>query len=174
MRKNNITSTCLLTAALFCPLESFAQQTHITANIQDLASSPRWQTTKVYIEGAPQTDVKEKYPGVVGISTWDPQRNRYEFFYSDTGESKYNHGGGGYFFLTGDQNTHILVPDKGPIKTVVRRLETLNQHEFTYSREVPRDMENNNPLVRIHVVHTPYTGTVVTTSAIKPDTAITH
>ncbi|MEX5669324.1 DUF4822 domain-containing protein, partial [Pseudomonas neuropathica] len=52
--------------------------------------------------------------------------------------------------------------------TVVRRLEALNTKEFTYSREVPRDMVENNPLVRIHVVHAPYTGTVVTQSAIKP------
>ncbi|MNG22634.1 hypothetical protein D3C84_1071430 [compost metagenome] len=52
---------------------------------------------------------------------------------------------------------------------MARRLETLNTNEFTYSREVPRDMVNNNPLVRIYVVHAPYTGTVVTKSAIKPD-----
>lgn len=95
--KNNITSTLLLAAALLCPLGSFAQQAPATGDARDLASSPRWLTTKVYIEGAPQTDVKDKYPGVVGISTWDPERNRYEFFYTDTGESKYNNGGGGYF-----------------------------------------------------------------------------
>jgi hypothetical protein len=134
-------------------------------DIRQLASSPRWLTTKVYIDGAPETDVKAKYPGVVGISTWDPERNRYEFFYTDTGESKYNNGGGGYFFVTGDQKQHVLVPDMGPIKTIVRRLETLNDREFTYSREVPRDMIETNPPVRIHVVHAPYTGTVQTRSA---------
>jgi hypothetical protein len=170
MHKNYITSTLLLGAALLCPLSSFAQQPPAIADIRELASSPRWLTTKVYIEGAPQTDVKEKYPGVVGISTWDPERNRYEFFYTDTGASKYNQGGGGYFFVTGDKQTHVLVPDVGSTKTVVRQLETLNANEFTYSREVPRDMVNNNPMVRIHVVHAPYTGTVVTKSAIKPDT----
>lgn len=169
MKKYNITSTFLLAAALLCPLSSFAKQAPATADIRELASSPRWLTTKVYIEGEPQTDVKEKYPGVVGISTWDPERNRYEFFYPDTGESKYNNGGGGYFFVTGDRKTHVLVPDVGPTKTVVRQLETLNSNEFTYSREVPRDMVNNNPPVRIYVVHAPYTGTVVTNSAIKSD-----
>jgi hypothetical protein len=61
------------------------------------------------------------------------------------------------------------VPDVGPTKAMARRLETLNTNEFTYSREVPRDMVNNNPLVRIYVVHAPYTGTVVTKSAIKPN-----
>ena len=111
---------------------------------------------------------------MVGISTWDPERNRYEFFYTDTGESKYDNGGGGYFFVTGDQKSHILVPDVGPTKTVVRRLEKLNPNEFTYSREVPRDMIANNPLVRIYVVHAPYTGTVETKSTIKPDTNITN
>lgn len=152
----------LLLAALSMPHLSAAQAT----DIRQLASSPRWLTTKVYIDGAPETDVKAKYPGVVGISTWDPERNRYEFFYTDTGESKYNNGGGGYFFVTGDQKQHVLVPDMGPIKTIVRRLETLNDREFTYSREVPRDMIETNPPVRIHVVHAPYTGTVQTRSAI--------
>ncbi|WP_460372627.1 DUF4822 domain-containing protein [Pseudomonas sp. Tul1A2] len=159
MQKNMMTG--LLLAALLAPLAS------ANADVRELASSPRWLTTKVYIDGAPETDVKAKYPGVVGISTWDPERNRYEFFYADTGESKYNNGGGGYFFVTGDQQQHILVPDIGPSKTVVRRLETLNDREFTYSREVPRDMVDNNPLVRIHVVHAPYTGTLETKSAIK-------
>lgn len=110
---------------------------------------------------------------MVGISTWDPERNRYEFFYTDTGKSKYDNGGGGYFFVTGDQKKHILVPDVGPIKTVTRRLETLNSNEFTYSREVPRDMVDTNPLVRIYVVHAPYTGTIETKSAIRPDTNTT-
>ncbi|SDT26246.1 protein of unknown function [Pseudomonas sp. Z003-0.4C(8344-21)] len=159
---HNKTILWLLLAALFIPNISAAQ----TTVIRQLASSPRWLTTKVYIDGAPETDVKAKYPGVVGISTWDPERNRYEFFYTDTGESKYNNGGGGYFFVTGDQKQHVLVPDMGPIKTIVRRLETLNDQEFTYSREVPRDMIETNPPVRIHVVHAPYTGTVQTRSAI--------
>ncbi|WP_336354853.1 DUF4822 domain-containing protein [Pseudomonas granadensis] len=162
MRMHNKTILWLLLAALFIPNISAAQ----TTDIRQLASSPRWLTTKVYIDGAPETDVKAKYPGVVGISTWDPERNRYEFFYTDTGESKYNNGGGGYFFVTGDQKQHVLVPDMGPIKTIVRRLETLNDQEFTYSREVPRDMIETNPPVRIHVVHAPYTGTVQTRSAI--------
>lgn len=169
MQKNTMTSKGLLLAALLFPLGSFAQQAPVTADVRDLASSPRWLTTKVYIEGAPETDVKENYPGVVGISTWEPERNRYEFFYADTGESKYKNGGGGYFFVTGDYKTHILVPDIGPTKTVVRKLETLNRNEFTYSREVPRDMVASNPLVRIYVVHSPYTGTVSTTPAIKPN-----
>lgn len=158
MQKHTIPGL-LLAALLFTPLAS--------ADVRELASSPRWLTTKVYIDGAPETDVKEQYPGVVGISTWDPASNRYEFFYTDTGESKYNNGGGGYFFVTGDQKKHILIPDIGPTKTIVRRLETLNSSEFTYSREVPRNMVNNNPPVRIHVVHAPYTGSVETTSAIK-------
>jgi hypothetical protein len=174
MHKKTMTFRCLLLAALLCPLGSFAQQAPATTDIRDLASSPRWLTTKVYIEGAPQTDVKANYPGVVGISTWDPERNRYEFFYTDTGESKYNNGGGGYFFITSDHKTHVLVPDVGPTKTVVRQLETLNRSEFTYSREVPRDMVENNPLVRIYVVHAPYTGTVETKTALKPDTPATR
>lgn len=71
MQKRTITGL-LLTGLLFTPLAS--------ADVRELASSPRWLTTKVYIDGAPETDVKAKYPGVVGISTWDPESNRYEFF----------------------------------------------------------------------------------------------
>lgn len=158
MQKHIIASTCFLLAALLCAPGSFAQPNPGAVDILALASSPRWLTTKVYIEGEPQTDVKADYSEVVGISTWDLETNRYEFFDAVTGVSKYNKGGGGYFFVTGDQKHHILVPEFGPIKTVVRRLEALNKTEFTYSREVPRDMVENNPPVRIHVVHTPYKG----------------
>ncbi|MDQ0703541.1 hypothetical protein QF043_002333 [Pseudomonas sp. W3I7] len=155
-----LTGLCLI--GLFKSSESYATPTAPERDIQALASSPQWLTTKVYIEGAPDKDVKANYPGVVGISMWDPQRNRYEFFYADTGLSKYADGGGGYFLVTGDKNTHILVPDVGPVKTVVRRLEKLDKNEFTYSREVPRDMIANNPPVRIYVVHAPYIGPIKT------------
>ena len=163
MRKCHAVFTGLLLAGLLAPLSSQAQSTN--SDIRALASSPQWLTTKVYIEGAPQIDVKDKYPGVVGIPMWDPERNRYEFFYADTGLSKYDHGGGGYFLVTGDKTTHILVPDKGPARTVVRRLEVLNNQEFTYSREVPRDMVETNEKVRIYVVHAPYNGPIKTSTS---------
>ena len=155
--------TGLFLFGLFKPSESYATPTEPQRDVQALASSPQWLTTKVYIEGAPQVDVKANYPGVVGISMWDPQGNRYEFFYTDTGLSKYTNGGGGYFLVTGDKQTQILVPDVGPLKTIVRRLERLDNKEFTYSREVPRDMVASNPPVRIYVVHEPYIGPIKTT-----------
>ncbi|WP_460135782.1 DUF4822 domain-containing protein [Pseudomonas sp. S1_E04] len=163
MKKYPAIFTSLLLAGLLTPLISHAQPAEAKSDIRAFASSPRWLTTKVYVEGAPDVDVKDKYPGVVGISMWDPERNRYEFFYTDTGLSKYEQGGGGYFLVTGDRKTHILVPDKGPTKAVVRRLEALNNEEFTYSREVPRDMIETNDPVRIYVVHAPYAGAVKTT-----------
>ncbi|PHX41894.1 S-layer protein, partial [Pseudomonas sp. NZIPFR-PS2] len=132
------------------------------ADIQALASSAQWLTTKVYVEGEPDKDVKANYPGVVGISMWDPLRNRYEFFYTDTGRSKHADGGGGYFMVTGDRKTHILFPDLGPNRTIVRRLEKLDNREFTYSREVPRNMIPTQPPVRIYVVHAPYKGPIKT------------
>ena len=162
MRKNNAMFTGLLLAGLLSPLVSHGKQMEDETDIQALATSPQWLTTKVYIEGTPEVDVKEKYPGVVGISMWDPGRNRYEFFYTDTGQSKYDNGGDGYFLVTGDKTTHILVPDKGTVRTVVRRLEKLNDEEFTYSREVPRDMVDTNAPVRIYVVHAPYRGPLKT------------
>ncbi|KQN53027.1 S-layer protein [Pseudomonas sp. Leaf48] len=162
MRKYNTVLKGLLFAGLISPLTSYGLQMEAKSDAQALASSPQWLTTKVYIEGTPEVDVKEKYPGVVGISMWDPERNRYEFFYTDTGRSKYENGGGGYFMVTGDKKTHILVPDKGTVRTVVRRLEALNDEEFTYSRTVPRDMVETNPPVRIFVVHEPYKGPIKT------------
>ena len=75
-----LTGLCLI--GLFKSSESYATPTAPERDIQALASSPQWLTTKVYIEGAPDKDVKANYPGVVGISMWDPQRNRYEFFYA--------------------------------------------------------------------------------------------
>lgn len=162
MRRLTVVFAGLLITGLLCSSESYANQAVPEPDVHALASSPQWLTTKVYIEGEPDTDVKASYPGVVGISMWDPQRNRYEFFYTDTGSSKHADGGGGYFLVTGDKKTHILVPDVGPTKTIVRRLEKLDSSEFTYSREVPRDMVSTNPPVRIYVVHAPYTGPIKT------------
>jgi hypothetical protein len=162
MRKYNSMFIGLLFAGLLSPLVSHGKQMEDKSDIQALASSAQWLTTKVYVEGAPEVDVKEKYPGVVGISMWDAGRNRYEFFYTDTGLSKYDNGGGGYFLVTGDKTTHILVPDQGAVRTVVRRLEKLDNEEFTYSREVPRDMVDANAPVRIYVVHAPYKGPLKT------------
>ncbi len=162
MRRLTIVFAGLLITGILSSPESYAKPAQPEPDIRALASSPQWLTTKVYIEGEPDTDVKANYPGVVGISMWDPQRNRYEFFYTDTGRSKYADGGGGYFLVTGDKQTHILVPDVGPTRTIVRRLEKLDSSEFTYSREVPRDMVSTNPPVRIYVVHAPYTGPIKT------------
>ncbi|KPG73114.1 MULTISPECIES: DUF4822 domain-containing protein [Pseudomonas] len=163
MQKRSVFFAIALLAGLLNPLVAQAQSTAQYPDIRAFGTSPQWLTTKVYIEGAPDIDVKDKYPGVVGISMWDPERNRYEFFYTDTGLSKYDQGGGGYFMVTGDRKTHILVPDKGPHRSIVRRLEVLNNQEFTYSREVPRDMVQTNENVRIYVVHAPYTGPIKTT-----------
>ena len=162
MRRLTLAVTGLLFAGLLGAPATYAKPVEHEADIRALASSPQWLTTKVYIEGEPENDVKAQYPGVVGISMWDPQRNRYEFFYTDTGRSKHPDGGGGYFLVTGDKQTHILVPDLGPDRTIVRRLEKLDNTEFTYSREVPRDMVATNPSVRIYVVHAPYTGPIKT------------
>lgn len=163
MQKRSLLFTAALLAGLLNPLLGHAQPTGEYSDIRAFGTSPQWLTTKVYIEGTPDIDVKDKYPGVVGISMWDPETNRYEFFYTDTGLSKYDHGGGGYFMVTGDRKTHILVPDKGPHRTIVRRLEALNNQEFTYSREVPQDMVETNKHVRIYVVHAPYKGPIKTT-----------
>ncbi|QHF44699.1 DUF4822 domain-containing protein [Pseudomonas sp. S35] len=165
MKKRPVIFASVLLAGLLTSLGSHARAIDAQSDIRAFASSPQWLTTRVYIEGAPDVDVKDKYPGVVGISMWDPERNRYEFFYTDTGLSKYEQGGGGYFLVTGDKTTHILVPDKGPARTVVRRLEVLNNKEFTYSREVPRDMIENNAPVRIYVVHAPYNGNIKTSAS---------
>lgn len=162
MRRLNAVFTSLLLSCFLIPHASATEHVLPEADIHALASSPQWLTTKVYIEGEPDKDVKANYPGVVGLSMWDPLRNRYEFFYTDTGRSKHADGGGGYFMVTGDRKTHILIPDLGPNRTIVRRLEKLDNSEFTYSREVPRDMIPTQPPVRIYVVHAPYKGPIKT------------
>ena len=108
MKKHNLIFSLILATGMLSPLASQAQPAVENYDASALGTSPRWLTTKVYIEGAPEIDVKDKYPGVVGISAWDPERNRYEFFYTDTGLSKYDNGGGGYFMVTGDRKNHIL------------------------------------------------------------------
>ena len=85
MRRLTLAVTGLLFAGLLGAPATYAKPVEPDADIRALASSPQWLTTKVYIEGEPENDVKAQYPGVVGISMWDPQRNRYEFFYTDTG-----------------------------------------------------------------------------------------
>jgi hypothetical protein len=121
----------------------------------------RWLTTAVFLDGHPETNVKGDYLGVVGLSMWDVQTNRYEFFDPATGESKLEHGGGGYFFFTGDGKHHVNVPDGGH-SVVVRKLETLNDRQFIYSRIVPEKFIEGSPLVKIYVVHRPYHGSLNT------------
>lgn len=162
MRRLTIVFTGLLLAGALGATGSYANQAKPEPDARALASSPQWLTTKVYIEGKPEDDVKTTYPGVVGISMWDIQNNRYEFFDIQTGLSKYAKGGGGYFLVTGNKEKHILVPDAGPTRSIVRRIEKLDNTEFTYSLEVPRGMVANNPPVRIYVVHAPYTGPIKT------------
>jgi hypothetical protein len=127
----------------------------------DALGRTRWLTTEVYIEGHPDVNLKDEYLGVVGLSMWDMQTNRYEFFDTVTGASRLNEGGGGYFFITGDRKYHVNVPDKGN-GAVVRKLEVLHDSEFTYSRVVPEKLIEGNPPVKIYVVHKPYHGLVKT------------
>lgn len=116
-----------------------------------------WKTTAVYEEHDCNKNVIDKYPGVVGISTWDNASNRFEYFDPDTGKSRRSLGGSGYFFITGDKTQQINVFDSGTV--LVRTLEKLNSSEFTYSRIVPQGMDKQKPNIKIFVVHTPYTGT---------------
>ncbi|VBB16481.1 DUF4822 domain-containing protein [Burkholderia stabilis] len=119
-------------------------------------TSTVWQTTAVYEENDRSHNVIERYPSVVGISIWDAGSNRFEYFDPATGQSRLTQGGAGYFFITGDRRYQINVFDGGG-NALVRRLEILNRHEFTYSRVVPQNMASGSQ-VRIYVVHTPYTG----------------
>jgi len=65
-------------------------------------------------------------------------------------------GGAGWFFFTGDRQYQHTVSDNGT--KLRRKMEVIHPTEFTYSRQVPKDMREGQPLVTIHVVHTPYTG----------------
>ena len=117
----------------------------------------RWLTTEVHIDGDLKTNVKDEYPGVVGLSLWDMQTNRYEFFDTKTGASKLAQGGAGFFFITGDRKHHVIIPDKGN-GAVVRDIQVLDETEFTYTRTVPEKLIDNRRPVKIWVVHKPYHG----------------
>lgn len=54
----------------------------------------------------------------------------------------------------------MLIPDGK--QALVRQLEVLKDHEFTYSRLVPALLTEGNPIVKIYVVHKPYHGPVKT------------
>jgi hypothetical protein len=127
-----------------------------TVDPEALSRTP-WLTTAVYIDGHPETNVKDDYLGVVGLALWDTQRNRYEYFDTETGASKLAQGGGGYFFVTGDKSTHVIVPDIGG-GAVARKIERLDDAEFTYTRIVPEKLIAGNRPVKIWVVHKPYRG----------------
>ena len=73
MRKYNAMFTGLLLAGLLSPLVSHGKQMEDKTDIQALATSPQWLTTKVYIEGAPEVDVKEKYPGCLLYTSPSPR-----------------------------------------------------------------------------------------------------
>lgn len=115
-----------------------------------------WLTTAVYEGDDRSQNLVARYPGVVGISLWDACSNRYEYFDPATGRSRGQQGGAGWFFFTGDRQYQHTVSDNG--SQLRRKMEVLNPNEFTYSRQVPKDMREGQPLVTVHVVHTPYTG----------------
>ncbi|MGM3275337.1 DUF4822 domain-containing protein [Ralstonia sp. 24A2] len=154
MKIKSIIMTTALAAGMFL---AGAAQAETPAIHPEALGKTVWLTTEVYVDGHPDTNVKDDYPGVVGISKWDMQTNRYEFFDTKTGESKHALGGGGYFFITGDKKHHVLVSDKGT-GGIARKLEKLDDSEFTYTRVVPEKMTAGNPPVKIWVVHKPYRG----------------
>lgn len=139
-----------------CPQAGAAAQT---------LSSTAWLTTAVY-EGDERTqNLIDQYPAVVGISLWDACSNRFEYFDPASGASRRATGGGGYFLFTGDGINQITLADNGP--TLHRRLEVLDGTRFTYSRQVPKHFIEGKQAVTLHVVHTPYTGTLAL--PVRPD-----
>lgn len=149
-----------LCAGLFTMTSGAIACTVASAKIDpELLTSGIWATTGVYEEHDCSKNVIDKYPDVVGISSWDKDSNRFEYFNPETGKSRRSLGGAGYFFITGDKTKQINVFDSGTI--LVRTLEELSPEAFTYSRMVPQGMQQQNPQVKIFVVHTPYKGTPV-------------
>lgn len=158
-----------LASVLLAPGYAMATQacTGASPDAQVLAGKP-WLTTAVYEGDDRSNNLVERYPGVVGISLWDACSNRFEFFDPATGLSRSQQGGAGWFFFTGDRQYQHTLSDKGT--QLRRKMEVNNPTEFTYSRQVPRELRTGEPLVTIHVVHTPYTGTfqVKPTAGIGP------
>ncbi|QMV72171.1 DUF4822 domain-containing protein [Comamonas piscis] len=156
-----------LAAALLAPAYALASPacTGASPDAQVLAEKT-WLTTAVYEGDDRSNNLVARYPGVVGISLWDACSNRYEYFDPATGRSRSQQGGAGWFFFTGDRQHQHTVSDNG--SQLRRKMEVINPKEFTYSRQVPKDMREGQALVTIHVVHTPYTGTF----QVKPSAGI--
>ena len=75
MRRLTLAFTGLFFAGLLGAPSSYAKP--VEADVRALASSPQWLTTKVYIEGEPENDVKAKYPGVAGaVISWSLATSR--------------------------------------------------------------------------------------------------
>jgi hypothetical protein len=145
-----------LAAALLAPAYVHASPACTGASPDaQVLTEKTWLTTAVYEGDDRSTNLAARYPGVVGISLWDACSNRYEYFDPATGRSRSQQGGAGWFFFTGDRQYQHTVSDNG--SQLRRKMEVLNPKEFTYSRQVPKDMREGQPLVTIHVVHTPYT-----------------
>lgn len=146
-----------LAAALLVPGHALAAPACAAASPDaQVLAGKTWLTTAVYEGDDRSTNLVERYPGVVGISLWDACSNRYEYFDPATGRSRSQQGGAGWFFFTGDRQYQHTVSDNGT--QLRRKMEVIHPTEFTYSRQVPKDMREGQPLVTIHVVHTPYTG----------------
>lgn len=119
----------------------------------DALPSNVWQTTAVYEAQNMSLNVIDKYPGVVGVSIWDANTNRFEYFDPTDWTTRAKNGGAGYFLITGNKREQINFFDNGVV--LARTLEKLTPNEFTYSRTVPREMKSGAPDVTIFVVHTP-------------------
>jgi Domain of unknown function (DUF4822) len=151
------TAALALAAALLAPAHAIAAPACAAASPDaQVLAAKTWLTTAVYEGDDRSSNLVERYPGVVGISLWDACSNRYEYFDPATGRSRSQQGGAGWFFFTGDRQYQHTVSDNGT--QLRRKMEVIHPTEFTYSRQVPKDMREGQPLVTIHVVHTPYTG----------------
>ncbi len=129
-------------------------------------ASTVWQTTAVYVGNDRSSNQLENYGGVVGLSLWNACSNRYEFFNTEDGSSYAPQGGNGDFLVTGDGRELVLMPPAGPAQR--SRVETLTTSEYTYSRQVPKNLQPGQPMVTIHVVHTPYRGPLKLPAAPRP------
>lgn len=145
----------LLSLALSAPAAAASPGVDPASQARLLAART-WITTAVYEDDDVDNDKAAMYPGVVGISRWDADSNRFEYFDPSNGKSRRAQGGGGWFFFTGDARHQVTVPDNGV--PLPRRMQVLDAETFTYSRRVPRGMQPGQPMVTLHVVHKPYTG----------------
>lgn len=118
-----------------------------------ILTSTNWQGTRVY--DSENNDLTDANLNFIGLSKYNAETSRYEFFDKTTKESR---GDYGVFFITNDGKNRVLISESTGNQAVVEITE-LTEDMFTYKR-MGKDANGND--IEVFVDHIPYTETELT------------